>query len=186
MNASGKCIWGLALNVLVLHCISATGYKIIVTGSVLPSTRETWSFWSGSSGEQQRWWSDWNISLMVKDWGSWACSVLRRNDWQGISSMSVRIGRESAKRHLLAPFSLSRSQALTVLATSLLVTVEPWTPCRDIESCAADSSSGITCRLKHGNIDVYVQKLKYEQYLQLFLQTMEPWSSACTLHDYLV
>lgn len=105
-----------------------------------------------------------------------------RGSHQCLSGSEGRVPRGTLWLHSL----LSRSQALTVLATSLLVTMEPRTPCRDLDSCAADSSSGITCRLKHGKIDVYVQKLTYEPYLQLFLQTMEPWSSACTLHDYLV
>ena len=43
-----------------------------------PSTRRTWTCWSGSRGVPQRWSKGWNTSPMRKGWESWGCSAWRR------------------------------------------------------------------------------------------------------------
>ena len=43
-----------------------------------PSTRRTWSCWSGSRGGPQRWSEGWSTSPSRKGWESWGCSAWRR------------------------------------------------------------------------------------------------------------
>lgn len=82
------------------------------------STREAWMSWSGSSRVQQRWWSDWNIFLMWKGWGRWACSA-ERGTHQCLPVSEGRVPREWTRLFLAVPSNRTRGNGQKLMHRKL-------------------------------------------------------------------